>query len=63
MAIDPRFLGTKTYRIGPGRHYRLGVTYAEGDTITVTDEVPGDDWTLVSEAKPVEPAAVVPKKK
>ena len=49
---DPKFAGTKTYRIGPAGHYRQGQMYAEGDLLTVTNEKPGKDWVLVEEAKP-----------
>lgn len=40
------FLGTKTYVIGPGKHYRKGKMYEPGELITVTDEKPGKDWVL-----------------
>lgn len=40
--------GTVTYRMTK-RSYRLGVLREPGDTITVTDEVPGKTWVRVSD--------------
>lgn len=40
------FRGTKTYVVGPGKHYRKGKMYEPGELITVTDEKPGKDWVL-----------------
>lgn len=38
--------GTKTYIVGPSRHYRNGRTYQKGEKVTVTDERPAKDWVL-----------------
>lgn len=46
------FRGTKTYVVGPGKHYRKGKMYEPGELITVTDEKPGKDWV------PYDPNAV-----
>ena len=45
--LPEKYRGTKTYRIGPAGHYRLGRSYLPGETITVTDEVPSKTWTPV----------------
>lgn len=42
--------GTKTYVVGPSRHYRNGKMYLKGELVTVTDERPARDWKLYDPA-------------
>ena len=55
--------GTKTYMVGPSKHYRDGRTYVAGELVTVTNERPAKDWRLVVDGKVVDsgrtPPAVV----
>ncbi len=42
----------KTYRVGPGGHYREGKLYEHGELITVAaSEKPGREWEEVEESK------------
>lgn len=38
--------GTKTYIVGPSKHYRNGRHYRAGELVTVTNERPARDWKL-----------------
>ncbi len=38
--------GTKTYVVGPTKHYRDGRMYQAGELVTVTNERPAKDWVL-----------------
>lgn len=59
--LKPEHKGAVTYRVG-SRYYRQGRMYEAGEKITVVDEIPGKDWTVVTSAAPVE-VEVVPEPK
>ncbi len=61
LVLAEEHKGTKSYVVGPSKHYRNGKMYEAGEVVTVTDERPAKDWVLADkgEAK-VAKAAVVP---
>lgn len=49
--LPEKYKGTKSYRVGPSKHYRAGRVYREGEIVTVTDEAPDADWTPVEDVE------------
>jgi hypothetical protein len=58
--VAPEHKGTKTYMVGPSRHYRGGKLYKAGELVTVTDERPARDWVLVENKGAVKAPAPAP---
>lgn len=60
-ALDPKYKGTKTYRLEKP-HYRRGQYFEAGSTITVTDEKPSKHWVEVVPRARVEMVDATPAK-
>ena len=60
LGLLPEHKGTKTYAVGPSRHYRDGRIYQAGEEVTVTDERPAKDWVLADGSAPKAKPATAP---
>lgn len=63
--LAPEHQGTKTYIVGPSKHWRGNRLYQQGELVTVTNERPARDWVLApgQEAKAAPKPPALPAKR